>query len=535
MGKRSIALKVISFLAVLSIAVSLAACGNASNNTPAGSTAAAPTTAAPEATKDENAPLFDKPVKLSILMGSHASWPYDENWKVWQYVKEATGAELDIQAVPGEELPTKLNLIMASKDKLPDIVHVWAKTQSDAHAMSGAYVSILDNLDKLPNFSKWLDSISDKEEILAQHTAGDGKIYLFPTYGVQTINNLIIWMDRKDILERNNLTVPTTYDELYTVSKKLKEIYPDSYPLSFRGGVTKFDQMLQQWKPYMGTGFYYDFDNKKWNFGGTEDTMKEFILWVKKAYDDKLIPTDFATITNQSWQELVTTNRGFFMPEYIVRIDFFNGPARTTDPDYTWAVMEPPKGNTSTATNKTGKTNLDLTGYLVVNTGKQESMDNALKFVDWFYSDKGKALVSWGKEGETYKVVNSEKQFILDDKGTPARNLYGFGTYGLYQVIDETSNEALYTKENVAEAHKAAEFLEPRSNPINWLPFNESEKEISDQKLTPITNYVNEQLSKFILGQRPISEWDAYVKEVNALGVEELRKAYEDAYSRVTK
>ncbi|MNC29239.1 hypothetical protein D3C75_774820 [compost metagenome] len=37
---------------------------------------------------------------------------------------------------------------------------------------------------------------------------------------------------RSDILEQNGLQAPTNTDELYTLLKKLKELYPDSYPLT---------------------------------------------------------------------------------------------------------------------------------------------------------------------------------------------------------------------------------------------------------------------------------------------------------------
>ena len=224
------------------------------------------------------------------------------------------------------------------------------------------------------------------------------------------------------------------------------------------------------------------------------------------------------------------------MPEYIVRIDFFNLPARAAgETEYTWAVMEPPKGMGPYAQNKLRKTNFEFSGYLVCNTGKQDRINNAFKFVDWMYSPEGKEILSWGKEGVTYEVVNGKKQFIMDDKGTPPRNLYGIGTYGLYQVVDPESNEALYTEENVREARKAINYLEDRANPLHWLPLNEAETEIQSQLGTTIKTYVDEQLSKFMLDQRPLSEWDAYVQEVKALGVDDLIKMYETAYNRIMK
>lgn len=520
----------------------LAACsGKEGKNTQDGSTAVNVGTA-DVSTTDAGTPgevksgkIFEKSTEISIVMGSHASWPYDESWAMWDIVEEATNVKFNIQAIPLAEMPTKVNLMMASRDQLPDLLHVIEKGTVDKHAIAGAFVSIMDNIDRLPNFKNWMDTTSDSEEYLTQRTSGDGKIYFFPTYGLHTINNLRSWMYRKDIFEKNNLTPPKDVNEMFEAAKKLKEIYPDSYPLAFRDGLDQLRIMAPQWKPYFDLYGYYDFNTNKWGYGAIEDAAKEMVVFFKKMADEELIPPDFLTIETKSWQELVASGKGFMMPEYIVRIDFFNRPARQAgEKDYTWAVMAPPKGNGPDAASKVRKMNLEFSGYLICNTGKTENINNAFKFVDWMYSPEGKEILSWGKEGVTYKVVDGKKQFILDDKGTPARNLYGLGTYGLYLAVDPASNEALYSEENVIEARKAIQYLEERANPLIWLPFNDSEAETQAQLGTTIKTYVDEQFSKFLLGQRPMSEWDAYVQEVKKLGVDELIKMYENTYKRVT-
>ncbi|NSW90022.1 MAG: extracellular solute-binding protein [Firmicutes bacterium] len=535
MKGKSLLKRIIALALVLLIVLALAACSNSKKGGDTQEDRTAADNQKDNTGEIKSGKLFDKPTKISIVMGSHASWPYDPNWAMWKIVSEATNIEFDIQAIPNTEMETKVNLIMASRDQLPDLLHLISKAIADKHALAGAFVSIMDNLDKLPNFSNWIKNTPDSKECLAQRTSGDGKIYFFPTYGLHTINNLRAWMYRKDIFEKHGLTPPKDVNEMYQVAKKLKELYPDSYPLAFRTGLGQLEIMAPQWKPYHALYGYYDFNTKKWGYGAIEDTTKEMVMFFKKMADEELLPPDFLTIETKSWQELVSSGRGFMMPEYIVRIDFFNGPARVTDPEYTWAVMAPPKGIGPNATDRIKKTNFEFSGFLVCNTGKQENINNAFKYVDWMYSPEGIEILSWGKEGVTYKVVNGEKQFILDDKGTPPRNLYGVGTYGLYQVIDPASNEALYSKENVEQARIAIQYVEERANPLNWLPFNEQETEMNAQLGTTIATYVNEQLSKFLLGQRPLSEWDAYVQEVKKLGVDKLIKMYEEAYNRVAK
>lgn len=43
----------------------------------------------------------------------------------------------------------------------------------------------------------------------------------------------------------------------------------------------------------------------------------------------------------------------------------------------------------------------------------------------------------------------------------------------------------------------------------------------------------NSNIDRFITGDRPISEFDAFVEELKAQGAEEMEKIYNDAYDRI--
>ncbi|MBR2127588.1 MAG: hypothetical protein IJ940_01805, partial [Bacteroidales bacterium] len=44
---------------------------------------------------------------VKITIPSHASWPYEEGWKVWEYIKEAIGGTVDVTAITSSEFKTK--------------------------------------------------------------------------------------------------------------------------------------------------------------------------------------------------------------------------------------------------------------------------------------------------------------------------------------------------------------------------------------------------------------------------------------------
>ena len=74
-----------------------------------------------------------------------------------------------------------------------------------------------------------------------------------------------------------------------------------------------------------------------------------------------------------------------------------------------------------------------------------------------------------------------------------------------------------------------------RSAPIQVVvhyPTTEEGKLIAEYN-TSINTVVTENIQKFILGQRPISEWDKFQEELAALPINDLLAVYEGVYARV--
>ena len=389
---------------------------------------------------------------LNIMVGSHSSWPYDEDWKIWEYIREAMGGTLNYNAIPGSDFATKFPLIMASPEEFPDVIGFQNRPVGFAdYAQQGAFISLDDYKEFLPDYNEFWNNLPEKDQWMRNiRKDSDGKIYYAPIYGMERYTNVRTWLYRKDIFDKHGLSVPETIDDLYNVSKKLKELYPDSYPLCMRDGLGNMNVIGSSFKPNFRYNTYYDFENEKWNYGATEsDIMLEMVEFFKKMVDEKLIPVDFMTINSSTWEELVTTDRGFMMPEYQVRIDFFNSIARTKNPEYTLAPMVPPKSTNGIGVAKVNKNNNDPMGFGVLNTGDKGRIANAMRYVNWFYSDEGAEIVSWGKEGETYEVVDGKRKFILED-GEEVTSKYGIKTIGTYLRVDPDMINASISEEQAA-------------------------------------------------------------------------------------
>lgn len=446
-------------------------------------------------------------------------------------MRERVGGKLNVRAIPSGEYNTKLSIMMVSADNLPDLLNVSSKFSIDSYALTGAYIPVDDNLDLLPNYLAFWDKIPEEERKERQmlRLSGDGKTYFPQIHGVERIQAHYAWLYRKDIFEKNNLTIPETWDELYELGLALKELYPNSFPFSING-YNVLAGIGPQWKPYFQHYVYYDFENEEWRFGATEQTMYDIVDFLRRCREAELIAPDFLTINKKGIDELISTDRGFIMINFVSLIDYYNQINRERDPDYTWALMEPPRGGDS-GTRKVSQLTPSGAGYAVCNTGDKESIANAFRLIDWMYTDEATELLNWGKEGVTYTVEKGQRKYIADENEN-LRSKYGIFTAGTYQRVLPEASYQLYSEEQNEAVDLAMEYEEEQINPKFWIAFSDEEFTKREQIRPAVENYTDEMLSKFILGMEPLSKWDVFQKNLEDLGVEELLEVHRSAYKR---
>ncbi len=105
---------------------------------------------------------------------------------------------------------------------------------------------------------------------------GDGLMYTLPL----SKSTEVLYYN-KTFFEENNLTVPTTWDELEAVCEAIKKIDPNSIPLGYDSESNWFITMCEQYNsPYTSaTGDHYLFDNEQ-----NRAFIKEFNEWYQKGY-----------------------------------------------------------------------------------------------------------------------------------------------------------------------------------------------------------------------------------------------------------
>ena len=526
-------------LAVVVLAVMIlslcAACGtpgaspvNTQNASAASSASSNPqaTTSQPESIK----PLFDKPVTISLLMAAHSTWPYNKDWYIVDLVKRYTNADLDVTTVVDENgaFFDKVSVTIASGD-VPDLIYPIGLEIQQKFNNQGVFANIKDHLDITPNFKKFLE---ENKDYMLTFTSADGKVYQFPSLGMGESNRRG-WLYRKDIFEKNGIKPPTTSDELYAVCKQLKQLYPDSYPYVARDhDLLQFLMIAPSW----GTDFHspttgyfrYDPASKDFFYGPITDNFKQMVVFYNKLYKEGLINPNFLTATTSEWESLVTSEKGYITVDYLSRIDSFDAAVRPTNPDFTLAYMDPVKGGTG-GVGKFAASTTEYYGFLPFAGSKH--LDDILKYCDWYYTDQAKELISWGEKDVTYTVQDGQKKFKDADNIKTLRINTGVSTSGFYTLYDFDAQLSLSSKD-VKDAYTESKKFDLPLNPNP--PYNDEELQWINTQGAGLMKYVEESISKFILGTRNISEWDKYVQDVKDLGLDKFKEIVVTAYTRAT-
>ncbi len=468
-----------------------------------------------------SSPDLNEPVvELEMLTSSHPSWPHLDDWWIWDAIEKTTNVKLNIVATPNTGHTEKVHLTIASGN-LPDLFTVGPGTARNIGA-DGAFLELKPLIDRMPNFKKFIEFSPETYEAALD---ADGNLYCFPTYGMGETNRRG-WMYREDLFKKHNLGIPKDYNELYQVLVKLKAEYPESFPLGFRSNIKQFEMIGPQWNT--NQYLYYDFDKDEWRYGPIEDSYKEMVIYFNKLFKEGLMPPDFMSIAAKEWQDLMTTDTSFVTLDYVGRIDFFTPTMREENPDFKLSYLPPPAG-------KNGKqlfaySHIADGGVEVASTSKK--VDTVVKLYDFLYSDEGKELTSWGKEGETYTVVNGQRKFIDVTEMADIRIKYGITTGGAGVFFDYGGHMSTFSDELNVAITESREYDGKRQPTVVFKQEETDERSVVD---TALKKHRDENIAKFVIGTRDISEWDDYVAEAMKLGVERMLELQKIAHDRKMK
>ncbi|RVX41632.1 putative aldouronate transport system substrate-binding protein [Nonomuraea polychroma] len=485
-------------------------------------------------------------VSFDVLYNNHPFYPLKNDWLFWQELTKRTNVTLKPVAVPLSDYEKKRGLLVGS-GQAPLIIPKTYHPSEEAFVASGAILPVSDYLDLMPNFkdkvAKW--KLEPELNTLRQ---SDGKFYLLP--GIHESP----WVDyslavRTDILDKHGLALPKTWEELYTVLKALKKEYPDLYPMTDRWGVpTPGGNLIKLVAQAYGAKGGWEYQHATWDaaagkfaYTGAMPQYKQAIEYLHKLVDEKLLDPESFTQQDEQAKQKFNSGKSFVISTNAqTMINDYRPTLTKLVPDAKIVKIPVPMGPVGEYKIQTRLEN----GVMI----SKKALENKnfvamMQFVDWlYYSDQGQEFAKWGVEGTTYTkdasgkfTLNKDIDFIGLNAGAPKHLQKDFGfSNGVFayggptKLVQSTFSEEELEFQNVMNARQ----LWPVEPPH---PFNDVEREQATLWETPLKDFVTQQTLKFILGERDLSEWDAYVKELEGKNMTAYVNLVNTAYERFKK
>ncbi len=290
------------------MALSAASCAKtpASSNTPSDASSGGTTSEAKYAdyAKNGTVPLTTEDVTLKLLtIDDTDGADHVSKLKIWDYVTKQTGVKLEIEEYSGDDMTTKLPLIMSS-DNLPDVFMRTGLSSGDLVNYGGQnkIIALDDLVEQYGYYSKQL--LDKYDHAKGAMTAADGHIYALPRFE----NNA--WTPyapgiNSDWLKNVGKEMPTTLEELYDVLKAFKEQDAngngdpnDEIPMS-AAGISGNMNFQNAWLGFVGiaefwpvSGATFDDNNGTVYMTRISDNYRYLLSWLHKCYDEGLIDTN---------------------------------------------------------------------------------------------------------------------------------------------------------------------------------------------------------------------------------------------------
>lgn len=541
--------KILAMLLVVSmILVSFAACSKGDEETGGKDTGKTPGKTS-ESNDDGKSGDSGDVVKLKAVLLKHPLTQEAAKMEWLQKAEEAAGVDIVYEEISADWGQIKGSLL-ASGD-IPDlIIGAGGLIDADFVTFKGLFQDMSELIDDhAPNIKKMFEEHPELEMISTQES---GAIYGLPKYQrfwPVTASRQFI---NKQWLDNLGLEVPTTLDELYNVLKAFKE-------QDANGNGDPNDEIPMDWGP--GFGFFhvtnmlggYGITLSEASFHGyfvedgvvknffTDERYKDFVSFLHKCYSEGLVNSEVFTQDYTTFQSVARGNGDTAAVGFTLGWEKTDRVGLTLAPQY---VVVPPikaTANQSTVSWSYDYNNLNYGKNMISMSAACKNKEAAMKFIDQFYNPEVGLQVLFGSLGTNIAKNDDGSYSILP----PADSAMDPGTWKWTSTmadngpmyISDDMNVTLGT-DMVANLDDTIPFdevfakIDIKKNvlPFTFLRYSDEDNTALALANTNIETLCHAKFATWIAEGGMEAEWDQYVKDANAAGIENSIKIYQKYY-----
>lgn len=354
--------------------------------------------------------------KLDTKEMTELTWYVNADWWNSEWGNDIVTQKMEedlhvkINFITGDD--TKLNTYFAGED-MPDLITIFdSSSQVALKADSWAY-PLYELADQYDPYFRQVAS----DETISWLQLDDGKGYGYADYSNTKedyesgmLYAKTAFVIRKDVYEALGKPSMGTQEEFLNVLSRIKEQYPELYPLGFNAFTTdSTGSMGDSFQDFIGVPLKNE-DNTFYNRNLDDD----YLSWIRtfnQAYRNGCISDDSFADDGTAFEEKVKSGKyACIMMEGTPQCSGFLTTWMSENPDAMYIAIDGPQSTTGNAPtlNQAG-----ISGWMVSYITKSCSDPaKAIQIFTYLLSKEGQILTTYGIEGVTY-TVNAEGKYEL--------------------------------------------------------------------------------------------------------------------------
>ena len=455
-------------------------------------------------------------------------------------MQEKTGIKLDFDTCSSAANATQFPLMIASGNVCDIIQNATIYSGGLSKALQDDVIRDLSDIieECAPNYLHWLNK---READVREGKLDGGEIVMIYSMGREMQAPIFGPVIRRDWLEDAGLEIPKTIDDWHTMLCTFRDNYSTGEPLDFYTSCYDYGQTFNgAYDVYLNnTNFFIQRGDYQLVPSITTDGMRDYLTTMAQWYAEGLLDKDFAS-TSFIDNERVNNNEcgatGGLL--FTMAGDFYT--KLGADESFFFEIIAPPVRSEGAERHVYYK---GVNANTLAHSGVSIAADcdhpkEALRMLDWTYTEEGTTVCEYGLEGVTFHFDENnhplQTELIFDNpdglSSSNAQDMYmcnnNFGVFTLnreHDVLDEA--KVIYDSiwSTLGDWNVDGTFA--------YTPEESAER---TGLVNDLWTYVQEFMAKVVSGQITLDDaaWNEYLKNVDNYQIDRITEITQAAYNR---
>lgn len=346
-------------------------------------------------------------------------------------------------------------------------------------------------------------------------------------------------MIRQDLLDEAGLEVPVTIDDWTNMLRTFKEMGV-KYPLLLNKSGYWLSRNAFSCAWNISAKTFCLTEDGEVVYGPATPEYKEYMATMAMWYQEGLINPDFTTDKQSDTWSMMASDEGGAVADHTYNYTSYYHKVVDPDnnPEEVLVAAQMPKLNADDPLTRVMVTNrsLDAQKYILATS---EHKEECVAMLDAMYYEEIEFMFSNGIEGIGYTLNEYGYPVISDieyQEGATDEEKQSIRCYNFETESDSNLDYIITSKYCYGPQPDTCILYSQCGYDLCWpkgTSFTTEEAEVIAEYLTDIETYRDEMRIKFMTGTADIeTEYDAYLEQMDELGLQEVLECYKAAYAR---